>query len=90
RPPRTPRQPLGEVSPNQRSRVVSARDHGIKIRAISRLEGLGDSTYQKIYKNASHQVSYITPSRTSTPSVLTPRDHRLIRRAIIINLKITA
>jgi len=90
RPPGTPRQPLGEVSPNQRSRVVSARDHGIKIGAISRLEGLGDSTCRKIYKNASHQVSCITPSRTGAPSVLTPGDHRLIRRAIVINPKITA
>jgi len=54
RPPGTPRQPLREVSPNTRSRVVGARDHGTKFRAISRLENLDDSTCRKIYKNASH------------------------------------
>jgi Transposase len=90
RAPGTPRQPLGEVSPNTRSRVVSTRDHGIKFGAISQLEQLDDSTYRKIYKNASHQVSCITPSRPSTPTILTPRDIRLIRRAIVINPKITA
>ena len=88
--PGTPRPPLGEVSPNTRSRVVSARDYGIKFGAISRLERLDDSTCRKIYKNASHQVSCITPSRPGAPPVLTPGDHRLIRRAIVINPKITA
>lgn len=90
RAPGTPRQPLGEVSPNTRSRVVGARDHGIKFGAISRMEQLGDSTCRKIYKNASHQTSCITPSHPGVPSVLTPGDHRLIRRAIVINPKITA
>ena len=90
RAPGTPRLPLGEVSPNTRSRVVGARDHGIKFAAIGRLEKLADSTCRKIYKNASHQVSCITPIRKGAPSVLTIRDHRLIRRAIVINPKITA
>jgi hypothetical protein len=54
RPPGTPRQPLGEVSPNTRSRVIGARDHGIKIGAISRMERLDDSTCRKIIKNASY------------------------------------
>jgi hypothetical protein len=89
RPPGTPRQPLGEVSPNTRSRIVSARDHGIKFAAITRLESLGNSTCRTIYKNASHQTSYITPLRSSAPIVLTPGDIRLIRRAIVINPKIT-
>jgi hypothetical protein len=50
----TPRQPLGEVSPNIRSRVVGARDHGVKFTAIGRLETLVNSTVRTIYKNASH------------------------------------
>ena len=54
RPPGTPRQPLGEVSPNTRSRVISARDYSIKFRAILRLENLNDFTCRKIYKNASY------------------------------------
>ena len=86
----TPRPPLGEVSPNTRSRVVGARDHGIKFKAISRMEKLDDSTCQKIYKNASYQILCITNIRPGTPSVLTPGDHRLIRRALVINPKITA
>ncbi|PMD37186.1 hypothetical protein L207DRAFT_599538, partial [Hyaloscypha variabilis F] len=49
-----PRQPLGEVSPNQRSRVVGARDHRIKFIAITCLEDLLDSTCRTIYKNASY------------------------------------
>jgi hypothetical protein len=54
RQPRTPRQPLGETSPNIRSRVISARDYNIKFIAIGRIENLLDSTYRGIYKNASH------------------------------------
>jgi hypothetical protein len=80
KPPGAPRQPLGEVSPNQRSRVVGAYDHGIKVPAIARRERLTDSTCRSIIQNASHQVSCITPTRKGAPSVLTPGDHRLIRR----------
>jgi hypothetical protein len=90
KPPGAPRQPLGEASLNQRSRVVSARDHGIKVPAIARIENLLTSTCRSIIKNAPHQVSCITPSRASAPSVLTPGDYRLIRRAIVVNPKITA
>ena len=54
RPAGTPRQPLEEVSPNTRSRVVGARDHGIKFTAIARLEELTDSTCRTIFKNASY------------------------------------
>jgi hypothetical protein len=90
KPPGAPRQPLGEVSPNQRSRVVGARDHGIKYPVIARMENLLDSTCRSIVRNAPHQVSCITPTRSGAPSVLTPGDHRLIRRAIVINPKITA
>ena len=89
KPPGAPRQPLGEVSPNQRSRVVSAFDHGISFPAISRMESLKDSTCRTIVKNASHQVSCITPPRTGRPLLLTPIDQRAIRRAIVINPKIT-
>ena len=88
--PGAPRKPLGEVSPNQRSRVVGSRDHGIPFPVIARMESLTDTTCRSIVKNASHQVSCITPTRSGAPSVLTPGDHRLIRRAIIINPKITA
>lgn len=90
KPPGAPRQPLGEVSPNQRSRVVSAYDHGIKVSAILARESLSDSTCRSIIKNASHQVLCITPPRPGRPSVLTPGDHRLIRRAIVVNPKIIA
>jgi hypothetical protein len=90
KPPGAPRQPLGEVSPNQRSRVISARDHGIKFPVITRIENLPDSTYRTIFKNASHQTSCITPPRPSAPGVLTPTDTRAIRRTIVVNPKITA
>ena len=90
KPPGAARLPLGEVSPIQRSRVVGARDHGIKFPVIARIENLTDTTCRSIVKNASHQFLYITPIRHSAPSVLTPGDHRLIRRAIVINPKITA
>jgi hypothetical protein len=88
--PGAPCQPLGEVSPNQRLRVVGARNYGIKVPVIARMEKLTESTCRSIVKNASHHVSCITSPRHGTPSVLTPWDHRLIRRAIIINPKITA
>ena len=38
--PGAPRKPLGEVSPNQRSRVVGSRDHGIPFPVIARMESL--------------------------------------------------
>jgi hypothetical protein len=85
----TPRQPLEEVSPNTRSRVVGGRDHGIKFTAITRLEELTDSTCRTIFKNASHQTSCITPKRPGRPTLLTVRDQRLIRRTIVLWPKIT-
>jgi hypothetical protein len=88
--PGAPRQPLGETSPNQRSRVVSAHEHGISLPVIRRMETLKDSTYRSILKNVSHQVSYITPPRSGRPSLLTAIDHRAIQHAIVINPKITA
>jgi hypothetical protein len=88
--PGAPRQPLGETSPNQRSRVVSAREHGISLLVIRRMETLKDSTCRSILKNASHQVSCITPPRSGRPPLLTAIDHRAIRRAIVVNPKITA
>lgn len=88
--PGVPRQPLGEVSPNQRSRVVGAYDHRVPFPAIARLEGLKNSTCRSIVKNASHQVSCITPPRPGRPSSLTIGDQRLIRRTIVVNPKITA
>jgi hypothetical protein len=39
-----PRLPLGEVSPNKRSRVIGACNHGIKFVAIRRIETLVDLT----------------------------------------------
>jgi hypothetical protein len=50
KPPGAPRLPLGEVSPNQRSRVVGARDHGIKFPVIARMENLTDTTCRSIVK----------------------------------------
>jgi hypothetical protein len=90
RAPGTQRQPLREVSPNTRSQIVSARDYSIKFTVIGRMEELVDLTCRTIYKNASYQVSCITLKRNGTPSVLIVGDHRLIRRAIVINPKITA
>jgi hypothetical protein len=52
--PGAPRKPLGEVSPNQRSRVVGSRDHGIPFPVIARMESLTDTTCRSIVKNASH------------------------------------
>jgi hypothetical protein len=90
KPPGAPRQPLGEISPNQRSRVVSARDHGISLPVIRRMESLKDSSCRSILRNAPYQVSCITPPRSGRPPLLTAIDHRAIRRAIVINPKITA
>ncbi|KAL5317394.1 hypothetical protein ACEPPN_014489 [Leptodophora sp. 'Broadleaf-Isolate-01'] len=88
--PGAPRKPLGEVSPNQRSRVVSARDHGIPFPVIARMEDLGDTTCRSIVNRAPNQVSCHSAPRKGAPSVLTPSDHRAIRRAIVVNPKITA
>ena len=90
KPPGAPRQPLGELSPNQRSRVVSAREHGRSVTVIRRMESLTDSTVRSVLQNASHQVSCITSTRTGRPPLLTAIDHRAIRRAIVVNPKITA
>jgi hypothetical protein len=54
KPPRAPRQPLGEISPNQRSRVVSAREYGVKFPVIARMECLQDSTVRSIVRNMLH------------------------------------
>lgn len=54
RAPGTPRPPLGEVSPNTRSRIVGSRDHGVKFAVIGHMERLGNSTIRTIYKNATH------------------------------------
>jgi hypothetical protein len=88
--PGAPRQPLGEVSPNQRSRVVGARDHGISVSAIGRMELLTNSTCRSILRNTHHQVSCITPSRPGQPQLLTLGNERIIQRAIVVNPKITA
>jgi hypothetical protein len=42
--PGVPRQPLGEVSLNKRSRVVSTRNYSIKYPVIARIENLIDFT----------------------------------------------
>jgi hypothetical protein len=89
KPPGAPRQPLGEVSPNQRSQVVSAREHSIPFPVIARMEDLQDSTIQSLVRNAPHQVPYISSPRTGRPLPLTAIDHCAIRRAIVVNPKIT-
>jgi hypothetical protein len=82
--------PLGEVSPNTRSRVVSAKDYGSKWKDIAAGEGLGESTCRIIFKNAQHQTSCITPKRLGRPGLLTERDGRVIFRRIFLKPKITA
>jgi hypothetical protein len=68
KPPGAPRQLLGEVSSNQRSRVISAYDHGIKVPVIVRRERLTDSTCKSITQNAPHQVSCISYAQRCTLS----------------------
>lgn len=89
RTPGTPRPPLCEVSPNTRSRIVSARDHGIDFKSIAELENLGPSTCRRIRYNASKQTSCISQPRSGRPQVLDARDHRRIFRTIANNPKIT-
>jgi hypothetical protein len=89
-PPRTPRIPLCEVSPNSRSRVVAARDYGARWSEISQKENLPYSTCRSIFKYASHQASCKSKPRNGRPSLITPRDGRALFRAIANNPKITA
>ena len=86
----TPRRPMQELTPGERNRIVSARDHGVKFAAIARLEEVADSTCRKVFKNAPNQVSCITKPRVGAPSVLSTVDKRNIHRAIVVNPKITA
>ncbi|RFU28636.1 hypothetical protein B7463_g7705, partial [Scytalidium lignicola] len=91
--PRTPgtsRPPLAELSPNSRSRIVGARDNGVKISEITQNEGYSNSTIRSVLNNASHQVSYISKPRARTPSLLSLRDQRSIFRLIQAKPKITA
>lgn len=89
-PPHTPRIPLCEVSPNSRSRVVSARDYGAPWIAISEQENLPYSTCRTIFRNAPNQASCKSRPRNGRPPVITPRDGRALFRAIANNPKITA
>jgi hypothetical protein len=88
--PGAPRQPLGEVWPNTRSRVVAGRDWGHKWIDIGAREGLGESTCRQIFKNAQHQTSCITQPKGRKPLLLTERDRRVIFRTIALEPKITA
>jgi len=90
RPPSTPRQPLCEVSPDSRSRVVSAHEYGIKFADIARGETLLPSTCRQIVQNASIQTSCISQPRSGRPELISPRLGRQLFRAIAINPKITA
>jgi hypothetical protein len=58
--PHSPRKPLCEVSPNSRSRVVSAHDYRVRFRDIAKGKDLLYSTCRSIVKNASRQASCIT------------------------------
>ena len=62
RAPGTQRQPLGEVSPNTRRRIVGARDHGIKFTAIGRMKELVDSTCRTIYKTRLTRFLVLPPN----------------------------
>jgi hypothetical protein len=88
--PHTPRIPLCELSPNTRSRVVSAHDYDIRYRDIAEQENLSSSTCRSIFKNAPNQASCNSQPRSGRPSVITVRDGRRLFRAIAINPKITA
>lgn len=90
RPPGTPRPPLCETSPNKRSRIVGARDHGISFGAISRLEDLKETTCRSIVARSPYQTSSISRPRHGRPGKITPRDERHIFRVIATNPKITA
>lgn len=89
RPPATPRPPLCEVSPNTRSRIVSARVHGIDFMTIAEHENLTPSTCRRIRYNASKQTSCISRPRSGRPRVLDARDQRRLFRTIANNPKIT-
>ena len=88
--PSIPRQPLCEVSPNSRSRVVSAHEYGSKFADIARGETLLPSTCRQIVQNASIQTSCISQPRSGRPELISPRLGRQLFRAIAINPKITA
>jgi hypothetical protein len=88
--PGAPRQPLGEVSRNTRSRVVAGRDRGHKWTYIGAQEGLGESICRQISKNAQHQTSCITQPKGRKPLLLSERDGRAIFRRIALESKITA
>jgi len=90
RPPGTPRAPLQECSPNKRSRVVAARDHGIKWGVIGRMEELSEKTCQSIAKRALFQTSCISRPRSGRPISIDERQGRRIFRTIATNPKITA
>jgi hypothetical protein len=75
KPPRAPCQPLGEVSPNQRSRVVSAHKHGIKFPVIVRMETLLDSTAIDSQKRASLGFLHHPPPPQVRPTT-TPHCNR--------------
>lgn len=89
-PPRTPRTPLCEVSPNSRSRVVSAREYGARWCTISEKENLSHSTCRSIFKYTSEQASCKSRPCNGRSPVITPRDGRALFRAIANNPKITA
>jgi hypothetical protein len=89
RPPGTPRPPLGEISPNKRSRICGTHDVGIKFAVIARTEGLKDKTCRAIYKNAENQVSCYSRKRTGRPTLVIDRDQRAIFRQLASNPKIT-
>lgn len=89
-PPRTPRTPLAELSPNTRSRVVAARDYGNRFVDIATKENLNPATCRSIFRNAQHQQSCKSQARSGRPTLLSPRDQRRIFRAIATDPKITA
>jgi hypothetical protein len=88
--PHTPRTPLAELSPNTRSRVVSARDYGNRFSEIAKREGLNPATCRSIFRNAPKQDSCKSRPRSGRPRIIDPRDGRRLFRAIAINPKITA
>ena len=80
-----PKTPLCELYPNTRSRVVSAHDYRIQYRDITEKENLSHSIHHSIVKGTSNQVLYKSRLYTGHPTIITPRNERVLFRTIAIN-----
>ena len=90
RTPGTPRQPLGDLSPGARNRIIGARKYGIPYTWLAVSEKCSPSTARLTVKNALLQPGGLSRPRGRPPSTITERDARAIFRAITRTPKITA